>query len=142
MNDSRKYLKEKLARIVNERDKLREKIFNISEEWRTEVADLRYELNRVSRTAETEVANWREIAGLMNSDNVDERNLGYELYDAEMKMGAKRNPDDIVERLRDVGFCGVKTQHEAADEIERLREMIDTFYSLAQQFHEQVERYA
>ena len=29
--------------------------------------------------------------------------------------------DDIVTRLRDVGFCGVAAQQEAADEIERLR---------------------
>ena len=139
-NDSRKYLKEKLARITNERDKLREKILNMSEEWRTEVADLHYELNRVSRTAETKVDNWREIAGLINSDNVDERNLGYELYDAEMKMGDKHTSGDIVERLRDVGFCGVKTQQEAADEIERLREMVDTFHKLAKHFYEQVAR--
>lgn len=29
--------------------------------------------------------------------------------------------DDLVARLRDTGFCGVATQREAADEIERLR---------------------
>ena len=29
--------------------------------------------------------------------------------------------DDIVTRLRDTGFCGVRAQQEAADEIERLR---------------------
>ena len=29
--------------------------------------------------------------------------------------------DDIVSRLRDTGFCGVRAQQEAADEIERLR---------------------
>ena len=32
--------------------------------------------------------------------------------------------DDIVDRLREVGLCGWRTQQDAADEIERLRALI------------------
>ena len=44
--------------------------------------------------------------------------------------------DDIVARLRDVGFCGVKTQQEAADEIERLRIKCEKWRKLAYLAHE------
>ena len=59
--------------------------------------------------------------------------------------------DDIIPRLRAIeaqvqrtlpdyliGFPSIHA--EAADEIERLREMVDTFHKLAKRFYEQVDR--
>lgn len=37
--------------------------------------------------------------------------------------------DDIVTRLREPGFCGVAAQHDAADEIERLRAEVNSMAS-------------
>ncbi len=42
--------------------------------------------------------------------------------------------DDILDRLRDTGFCGVRTQKEAADEIERLRQLTSSLAKLLMPF--------
>lgn len=43
--------------------------------------------------------------------------------------------DDLVARLRDVGWCGWETQQEAADEIERLRNRVIDLNNLLKEAH-------
>lgn len=142
----KKYLKEKLARVIDERDKLKEKMLDMSEDWRIEVANLRNDINRISRASKIEIANWREIAQFMNSDNVDERNLGYSLYDAQMRdddyymLSEKSRERTLSNHLRILycfnnkkEVCGTCIACRSADEIEVLQQAVDNVI-------EQIER--
>ena len=138
------YLKEQLFRVIDERDKLREKILDISEDWRAEVATLRHEINRISRESKVEINNWRKIAQLIDSDNVDDRNLGYSLYDAKMKVDDIDMTNDIVKRLRHMApfRCGETCPMcDGAEEIERLRAELENVRDMNEMLAMELQNY-